>query len=417
MQRVTQPRPTGLRIGGAQRAAGMLVTEQTAYTVSAYWCCVRVVAETLAQMPWRVHERTPAGQRVASGHPADRLLNRAPNNEQDAAVWRELMVRWVMTWGNAYSEIERDGSYRPVALWPIEPWRVTPTRIGPDLWYMVQQTDGSTAAIPAADMLHFRGLGDDLEGWSVLQYAARSLGLSMAQEDSMAASMENGVRLSGLLVPPGSGSYTPEKTKQIAEAWAQQNAGSRNHGKVYLINQGLEFRQLSMPNTDAQLLESRQFSVIDICRFCRVPPHKVFDLTRATFSNITQQSLEFLVDTLGPHVVKLEQQANRKLISNAWTDRYFTKVNTQAILRMDPDTRANWYKALRELGAISPNEIRRLEDMDDLGPDGDLYLVPVNMQTLDKAGQEPEPPPPPPAPAPPVTIEPPPDPSEDDNNG
>jgi HK97 family phage portal protein len=392
MQRLTRP---GRSSGGwpiMSRAAGQPITEETAYTVSAYWCCVRVISETVGQMPWRIHERTSSGQRVAEYHPADRLINRIPNREQDAATWRELMLRWVLTWGNAYSEIVRDSSYRPVALWPIEPWRVTPLRADDALWYVVQQPNGDSVTLPAADVLHFRGLGDDLMGWSVLQYAARSLGLSMAQEESMAAQQENGAKLSGILRPPGAGSFTREKTDAIREAWQQQNTGSRNHGRVYLINQGIEFTPLSMPNTDAQLLESRQFSVIDICRFMRVPPHKVFDLTRATFSNITHQSLEFQTDTIGPWVVKLEQQVNRKLISAAVAGRCFSKINTNAILRMDPDTRANWYTRLRDLGVFSPNQIAALEDMDTVGSDGDVRLVPVNMQTLERAAAPPAPP-------------------------
>jgi HK97 family phage portal protein len=230
---------------------------------------------------------------------------------------------------------------------------------------------------------------------------ARTLGLSMAQEESMSSQMENGAKLSGILRPPGAGSYTAEKTKGIADAWKEQNAGSHNHGKIYLINQGIEFTPLSMPNTDAQLLESRQFSVIDICRFMRVPPHKVYDLSRATFSNITHQSLEFLTDTLGPWVVKLESQANRKLVSASQANRYFSKINTNAILRMDPDTRGTWYTKLRDLGVLSPNQICALEDLDTMGPDGDIRLVPVNMQTLERAAA---PPAPPPTPTPPVDL-------------
>lgn len=405
MQRLTRPQHNTSGFPLVLRAAGQPVTEDTAYTVSAYWCCVRVISETVGQMPWRIHERTSAGQRVAEYHPADRLLNRIPNAEQDASTWRELMLRWCLTWGNAYSEIVRDSSYRPIELWPIEPWRVTPLRADGALWYVVQQPTGGSVTLPAADVLHFRGLGDDLVGWSVLQYAARSLGLSIAQEGSMSAQMEHGAKLSGLLRPPGTGSYTAEKTKQIADAWKEQNTGASNHGKIYLINAGLEFTPLSMPNTDAQLLESRQFSVIDICRFCRVPPHKVFDLTRATFSNITHQSLEFQTDTIGPWVVKFEQQGNRKLISPAVANRYFSKINTNAILRMDPDTRANWYTKLRDLGVVCPNQIAALEDMDTLGPDGDLHLVPVNMQTLERAAAPPAPPPPPTPPVAPTAAD------------
>lgn len=385
MTRRTKPATrTGLAWPFVTRAAGKPVTESQAFTLSAFWCCVRVVSETIAQMPWRIHEETDQGARVATAHPADRLLNRQPNEEMDAAVWRELMLRWCMTWGNAYSEIVRDQSFRPVALWPVEPWRVTPERTPAGLAYRVQQPSGEPVMIPAADMLHFRGLGDELEGWSVIHYAARCLGLGVAQEDSMCSQMEHGARLSGLLVPPGGGSLPAPKAETILKEWRAQNTGSGNHGKVILMSQGLEFHALSMPNTDAQLLESRQLSVVDICRFCRVPPHMAYDLARATFSNITHQSLEFSVYTLGPWVVKFEQQANRKLISRA---RFYSKINQAALLRADPQTRVAFYRGLRDLGAISPNEIRQLEDMNTLGPAGDKYLVPLNMTTLDQAGQ------------------------------
>jgi HK97 family phage portal protein len=311
------------------------------------------------------------------------------------------MLRWVLMWGNAYCEIVRDTSFRPVAIWPVEPWRVQPIRSG-GLYYRVQQPTGTSVDIPAADMLHFRGLGDDLAGYSVIGYMARTLGLSIAQENSMAGQMEHGSRPSGLLVPEGGGTIPDKKAETLEEMWRRQNAGSRNHGKVILLNQGLDFKPMQINNTDAQLLESRQFSVLDVCRFLRVPPHKVYELSRATFSNITHQSLEFLVDTLGPWIVKLEQQANRKLISSQWADRYFTKIDSKAILRMDPETRVKWYQGLRDLGAVSPNEIRDEEDMDELGSRGDLYLVPVNMQSLDNAGKEPEPEPPAEPPEPPA---------------
>jgi HK97 family phage portal protein len=380
----------------------MPVTEETAFTVSAFWCCVRVISETIAQMPWRVFELMPDGKRLAVQHPADRLLDRIPNAEQDPCVWRELMLRNVLVWGNAYCEIVRDDSYRPIAIWPLEPWRVTPTRSGGSLWYKVAQWDGAQDEyLPAADVLHFRGLGDDLAGWSILQYAARTIGLGMAQENSMASQMEHGSRLSGILMPVGGGNIPEKQAENLAAQWNAQHSGSSNHGKVYFLSKGLDYKAFGMPNTDAQLLESRQFSVVDICRFFRVPPHLVYDLTRATFSNITHQSLEFLIHTLGPWICKFEQQANRKLISQAWTNRYLTRIDSNSILRMDPDTRANWYKTLRELGAISPNEVRAAEDMNSLGPDGDLYLVPVNMQSLERAS---EPPAPPPAPTPPQTI-------------
>ena len=335
--------------------AGQAVTEDTAYTYSAYWCCVRVISETIAQLPWHIHERTPRGNRIADQHPADALIYRAPNKELDAAVWRELMVRHCLTWGNAYSEIERDTANRSIALWPLDPARVMPFRDQGQLWYMVAEPSGGQSYVPAADMLHFRGLGDDLMGWSVLAYAARTLGLALAQEDSMASQMKNGARLSGILSPPGGGTLPADRRKSIMEEWQQANTGSKNHGRVYLLSQGLDYRPLSMPNTDAQLLESRRLSILDICRFMRVPPHMAFDLERATFSNIAHQHLEFGIHTIGPWVTKLEQQVNRKLISPANQRRYYSKMRMEAVLRSAPADRAEVYTKLRDLGAVSPN--------------------------------------------------------------
>lgn len=375
----------GLRLN-IPKHAGKVVTEDVAYTVSGYWCSVRVVCESISQMPWRVYEETERGKRIANAHPADRLLSRAPNPAQDAPAFKELMLRWVLSWGNAYAEIARDSSGRPRSLWPVEPWRVRPYLDRGQVVYEVRQPGGETVYVPGADMLHFRGMGDQLVGWSVINAMARTLGLSAAQEDSFAAQMENGVRLSGVLVPKDGGTLPDTKIKRLEEQWQANNAGAKKHGRVALMAEGLDFHQFSMPNSDAQLLESRQFSVLDICRFMRVPPHKVYDLSRATWNNITHQSLEFWQDSLGPHISKLEAQADRKLISSAST-RYYTGLDATAVLRMDPATRVSYYNGLAGLGALSPNDVRKGEGLDSLGPDGDIYTIPANVQTLDRARQ------------------------------
>lgn len=393
------------------RHAGKVVTEDEAYTVSAYWCSVRVICESISQMPWRVHERTRRGNRIAETHPADRLLFRSPNPVQDAPAFKELMLRWVLSWGNAYAEIVRDSSARPRSLWPVEPWRVRPYIDGGQVIYEVRQPDGSLVYVPAADMLHFRGMGSELMGWSVINAMARTLGLSAAQEDSFAAQMENGVRLSGVLVPKDGGTIPDTRIRKLEQQWQAQNAGAKKHGRVALMAEGLDFHQFSMPNSDAQLLESRQFSVIDICRFMRVPPHKVYDLSRATWSNITHQSLEFWQDSLGPHISKLEAQADRKLISSA-SNQYYTALDATAVLRMDPGTRVRYYNGLSQLGAMSPNDVREGEGLDSLGPKGDIYTIPANVQTLDRASQPPEPSTPPGPGTPPGGLD-----SDTDGNG
>lgn len=397
MRRLTTNRGHGEPLSLPSFGAGIYINESSTLTVPAYVCCVRVLCESIGQMWWRVTDQ--ATQQPVPAHPADRLLWREPNPEMDAAVFRELLMRHVLTWGNGYAEIVRDSSFRPVELWPLEPYRVEPRydQTG-TLYYQVLNDNGTSVDLAAADVLHFRGLGNALKGFSVIQMMARTLGLSVSQEQSMASQMEHGSRPSGVLVPYGDGSLSDKQAADLRDQWNAQNAGSANHGKVVLASHGMDFRQMSIPNSDAQLIESRQFSVLDVCRFMRVPPHLVYDLSRATFSNITHQSLEFLINSAGPWLVKLEQQADRKLIARHNRGRYMTKIDPRNLLRMDPETRTNYYRELRDLGALSPNEVREREGLPPI-EGGDVYLVPANMISVAKAAEGPveEPPPGPPA--------------------
>jgi HK97 family phage portal protein len=384
-QRQTEPpRESSYSIWLPQNDAGVSVTHENALQFSAVWACVRVISETVSQLKWSVFQQQADGGRdELTTHPAFRLLAHSPNSEMSAFTFREVMLAHALTWGNAYAEIERDGAFRPIGLWPISPERVEVLRDEDfSLFYRIHNPQGGHVNMPAADVFHIRGLGNTgTEGYSVIRMAAQTIGLGKVQEQAGASFWRNGARPGGILTPAGM--MTAEARQSLERQWSDSYGGGKNFNRVALLSHDLKYTPLGIPQDDAQFLDSRRFSIEDICRWFRVPPHKVGDLQRATFSNIEHQSIEFVTDTVVPWAIRLEQEADAKLISGSQR-RIFTKILLQSLLRGDSAARATYYREMRDLGVLSINEIRKLEDLNPIGADGDLRL---------------EPPEPPPAPA------------------
>lgn len=381
------------------RVAGVPVTQHTALTVSVVWACIRVISETIAALPCRAHLYATGGRKVlAFKHPTDALVHRQASPEMDAFAFRETLLAHALTWGNGYAEIERSRDGRPAALWLLTPDNVEPFRArggedvsdGPmtresvvgELLYRV----GSNVILPAANVFHLRGLGfDGIVGYSVISLAARSLGLALALDKDGADFFANGSRPSGVLEVKGA--MTPDAKRQTVEDWTRMHSGDNAH-KIAVLDRDAKFNPLAIPNKDAQWLEARQWQATDICRWFRVPPHKIGDLSRATFSNIEQQSIEFVQDTVLPWTVRFETECNRKLFAPTETN-YFVKANLRGLLRGDMAAQAQFYQAMWAMGVFSPNDILRLEDMDPIGPDGDKRLVQLNLTTLATIGTAP----------------------------
>lgn len=388
--RRTKPdtRPSYSTLDIAQSNSGQYVTTDKALKYAVVWACVRVISESISQLPWQVFRKTSTGRLRADLHPADRLLSTSPNDELGAAVWRELMLKDVLLQGNAYSEIARDAAFRPIGLYPIRPDLVEPQRIASgELYYFVRQPQGNPIPVPAIDMFHLRGMGDELKGYSVIQYGADPIGLGIAETATQGTFIRNDARPLGLLTPVGP--VRPEAKAEIEAKWKEMTSGANKY-RTIVLPQELKYTPLGISNVDAQTLESRKFSVLEICRLFRVPPHKVAELEFATFSNIVHQSMEFIQDSLGPWIVKAEQEADRKLTGR--DPKLYTKINVNGLLRGDFETRTRSYQMLFDRGVFSINDILELEDRNTIGPDGDKRFVPMNMQLLEKAGEEPEPP-------------------------
>ncbi len=387
----TSVQPGESRVYVPYRQAGVVVSEDTALTNAAVWACVRVIAETVAALPWRVYRKTPGGREPMASHTVDWLLNNQPNHEQTAFAFREVLMAHALTWGNAYAEIERDLSGRVTALWPLTPDRVNAkrTEVG-ELVYEVSDAAGAIAVVKAADMLHLHGLGfDGLVGYSPVRMAARSIGLGIAQDTFGASFYQNGTAFGGMVEVPASMSKD-----QISEMETYLNARHKGPDKAFgvrVVANGMKYHNLGMPLQDAQFIESRRFAVTEVARWYRVPPHKIADLERSTNNNIEHQSIEFVTDCIVPWVTRLEQEVNVKLFGVRAVGSVYTKMAVNALMRGDAKSRAEFYRTMTQIGAMSINEVRELEELNGIGAPGDEHLVQLNQTTLERLVQEPSP--------------------------
>lgn len=368
--------------------SGARVDEDTALTYSAVWACVGVISESIAQLPWRVRVRKPDGNtELLQSHDADRVLYRRPNEESGPFVFKQFMIASANLWGNAYAEIERDASNRVAALWPIMPDRVTPERTEAGVIYRVSgQSFGQEAIIPARNMFHLVGrfsFDGGLTGVSPIRYASRNLGVGIAAEKFGATFFGNNARPGGVLHHPAT--LSNDALNRLRESF-RENYSRNNAHKPLILEEGMTWHALTIPPEDAQFLETRKFSVIDVCRWFNVPPHKVADLTESKYANIEHSRIEF-VESLIPWVTKLTEEANYKLISPAAPNVY-THITMQALLRGDSEARSKFYRNMWDMGVMSVNEIRELEDMNRIpkSEGGNKRLVQLNLTTLDTVG-------------------------------
>jgi HK97 family phage portal protein len=381
--------PGEARVYVSPRQAGVTVTEDTALTYSAVWACVRVISESIATLPWHVYRRTSSGREPVNGG-IHWMLNSQPNAEMTGVAFREALVAHALTWGNGYAEIVRDGAGRPAALYLLTPDRVTPKRSDAgELYYDVIGGDNQARRLMPSDVFHLHGLSyDGLVGYSPVYMAARSIGLGIAQDAFGQAFYANGTTFGGLVKVPGT--LSPEQIGTMENYLNGKHGGPHKAFTVRVVHSGMEYVNTNMPMTDAQFLESRRFSVTDIARWYRVPPHKIADLERSTNNNIEHQSIEFVTDTLMPWIKRLEDEANIKLVGARSQGAVYTKMAVNALMRGDAKSRAEFYRTMTQIGVMSINEVRALEELNGIGPDGDQQLVQLNQTTLHQLVQEPD---------------------------
>ena len=396
----SRDKPTNATSGSSYRfflggsTSGKTVTERSAMQMTAVYSCVRILAEAIAGLPLHLYTyKEDGGKEKAIGHPLYLLLHDEPNPEMSSFVFRETLMTHLLLWGNAYAQIIRNGKGEVVALYPLMPNRITVDRDSSgQLFYSYQMNNSDaptmktgTVILKPSDVLHIPGLGfDGLVGYSPIAMAKNAIGLAIATEEYGAKFFANGATPGGLLEYPG----TVKDPDRVRESWNKGFSGSQNAGKVAILEEGMKYTPISIAPEQAQFLETRKFQINEIARIFRVPPHMVGDLEKSSFSNIEQQSLEFVKYTLDPWVVRWEQSLSRALFTPEEKKQNFFKFNVEGLLRGDYQSRMNGYATARQNGWMSANDIRELENLDRIPAEdgGDLYLINGNMLPLKNAG-------------------------------
>lgn len=378
-KRDLQPGMVETLLGGYQSASGVNVTPMSAMRSSAVFACVRVLSETVAMLPGITYRRVGRGRERATDHKLWPIFHDQANGEMTAFEWRELAMHHLLMNGNHYSEIEMNRRGEVLALWPLNPNKMDVRRtVDGSLYYHYTLPNGSYVDFPAYQIMHVRGPSPDgITGYSVIGLARQAIGLGLATEEFGSRFFSNGARPGVVLEHPGQ--LDPDAHTRLKQSWNESYQGLSNSQRVAILEEGMKLQTLGVPPEDAQFLETRQFQVIDISRFFRVPLHKINELKFATFSNIEHQGLEFVSDSVGPWLVRLEQAIKRDLIGPLERQSIFVEFNVAGLLRGDLSSRYNSYATARNWGWLSVNDIRALENMNEI-PEGDVYLEPLNMK-------------------------------------
>lgn len=366
-----------------------LYAPEDALKVSTAWRCVRLLADTTAAFEWRVKRRTDDGNSLdQDSNRINWLLSHRANDEMGSFDFRRTIAQHLLLYGNGYAEIQRDSLGRPVALWPIGPDRVDPQRMYEDgsLFYRVSNFRGGFSEMDPNDIFHVRSASwDGIRGYSIMEVAATSLQGAAGIEGFGAKYFSNGMNPSGVISVPPTTKLSPEGVKRLQAEVAERHAGPNNSGKPLILDGGMEWKPLSSDPEKAQFLDTRKFSVYDVCRWFGVPPYLAFASDEQPRANVATQSREFWAYGLMPVVKCFEQEANFKLLRDEFGGLY-TKMEADELLRADYEVLARYYETMRRIGVFTVNDVLKMEGMNTIGPEGDVRHMQVQNQPIGPDG-------------------------------
>lgn len=384
---VRNPSSWFVKMFGHEASSGERVTVNSALGVPTVFRCINIRANAIAMLPFQTFKRTNKGRERDRNHAVAKLLERQPNPYQGPFKFKHLAETHRNLWGNAYINIEWGVDGKPKALWLLNP-SVTEPYLDIDtnfLWYLTTLPNGEQVKIPYHDIIHLTTLSTDgLKGKTPIQIARESIGSSQAAQKFKGKFFKHGAVNSGFLKIPGM--LNKEAKEKIRDEWEKANTGIDNAQRVAILDAGLEFQSLSMPLKDAQFIEAMRFDRAEIANIYDIPLHMVNELDRATYSNIEQENLSFLQNTINPSLVQYQEEFANKLFTEREQSKYYINVNLDMILRADTKTRGEFYKIMLDKGVYSINEVRELEERNAI-EGGDTHRVDLNHVNIEIADE------------------------------
>ena len=363
--------------------SGVPVTPESSLSSTPVWQAVNMLSGSIGILPLKLMRRTGDTRQAATSHPVYKLVTGHPNKWQTAINFKEMMQGHLLLRGNAFAQIVRDEADRVIMLVPLHPDRIEiRTDDAGSLVYVLRRKIGGERIFVAREILHIRGLSSDgIIGYSPIELMRDAVGLSLATERFGSKFFNNAARPSGVLMHPNT--MKEEAQERLKESWQTAFTGNGAHS-VAVLEEGMQWLQLGISNEQSQFLETRRFQISEVARVFNIPPHKLKDLDRATFSNIEHQSIEYVQDAVTPWAIRWEEQLALSLLTEQEQETLFFKFSLQSLLRGDNASRSQFYRELFNIGVLSINEIRAFEDLNDV-EDGDSRFVPLNMITLQDA--------------------------------
>lgn len=385
-----EPVTSSLAFGhGKVTTSGEMVSPDSAMTLCAYFASIRAISEDIAKLPACAVERIePRGRRPLADHVVTRLFDESFSPSVGSFTGRETLLQWALGWGNGCAHIERDGNGRPLAMHLIHPTRLRIRLDAGRLVYDVRADDTAAGApwvrLQQSDVFHLRGPGDQYQGWSIARLGAETFGASMAARDFGASFFRNDTAIGAVISFPNR--MDEGDRKAFRASLSDAYAGAQKAGTPLVLDNGAKIDRLSIAPEDAQLLDLKEFDVEEVARWFRIPPHKIGHLKRAAgWSTLEMANTDYVVDCLQPWAVRIEREAQRKLIGTGPVSlrHYF-----QGLLRGDFESRTSGYSTMLNMGAMTPNEIRELEDMNPATDENaDRLLVQGALVRLDSLGE------------------------------
>lgn len=355
------------------------ISEESSLSLSAVWACVRILSETVGILPIHLYKRTPKGRERQYDHACHHVMQTPNSFSTRFDLMHHLMISCAL-WGNGYVRIFRDKAFRPVRLKFLHPATVEPVLTDNDnLFYRLN----SGEMVPSDDMIHLRGLSTNgYKGKSPIAVHRDNLCLTQAAQEYGDRFFNQGGNMSGVFKYPST--LKPESYQRLKKDLMAQSVGLHNAHIPLLLEGGMTYERISIPPEDAQFIATRKFQKTEIATIYGVPPHMIADLERATNNNIEHQGMEFVTYCLMPYLVRIEEELNRKMLRSDEFGDYYFLFGVNGLLRGDAKTRSEYYKNMNFIGAMSANEVRGLEDMNEYDG-GDEYFVQMNMQTVKNA--------------------------------